>query len=552
MVLAVLTACSKQESQNNATANGEEEPWDGNMDNVYVIEILTENPPIESSLDTEVGRYIAEKFGIAFEYSGYSGDIIEKQATLLAGGDYSPMQYMQYEQVVRQYIDAGALINLDDYKDLLPDFYERFEDSIKYWRASSPDGGLYKWEANCPNEDTYHPVVYDVMVRSDILEYYGWPEIVTASDWADFLKQAMIDFPTTYDGQSTVGLSMPLAESWGLSGSVAELYEKGDQYLAVSNEYYIYDAKNEQFVDYLLNPYVKESFQFYNDLYKSGVLDPEAFTDTQDNMTQKMSNGRAIAAYYATWLMGTANEALIAAGHPEMQYVHLPIQADSQAAEGQGRAVSAVYSFPYDSWGITTNCEYPERLMKLINWCCTDEGQMVLQCGLEDVHYTINEEGQRELTDLGLQCITDLETNKEAGMNCFSGLPLCVVNAEDGMPYNLSREPEVYDELNLTERQREAYDAMGWDSSYGWWIENAVWYDSGYSMSCALDTTTDLGKTGQKMTEVRTKYAASLIMSDDFETTWEEVMTEYDKLDHEAVIQAMNDRLAELKAAEVE
>lgn len=69
-------------------------------------------------------------------------------------------------------------------------------------------------------------------------------------------------------------------------------------------------------------------------------------------MTQKMSNGQAIAAYYATWLMGTANEALTAAGHPEMQYVHLPIQADSQAAEGQGRAVSAVYSFPYDSWGV--------------------------------------------------------------------------------------------------------------------------------------------------------------------------------------------------------
>ncbi|MCI8595152.1 MAG: hypothetical protein HFF09_07885, partial [Oscillospiraceae bacterium] len=68
--------------------------------------------------------------------------------------------------------------------------------------------------------------------------------------------------------------------------------------------------------------------------------------------------------------------------------------------------------------------------------------------------------------------------------------------------------------------------------------------DVGYAQSCALDTTSDLGKVGAKMVETRTKYTASLIMAENFETVWEELIEEYDKLDHETVIDAMNENLA--------
>lgn len=208
MLVTCFAGCGKTEADpvegepvagenNEATDPKKEEVAD---DDLYVIDILVAGTSIDSSLDTAIGQYIAEEFGIAFNYIGYSGDIQEKQALMLAGGDYNEIQYMQYQTIVQQYMDAGVLINLDDYKDILPDFYKRFENEIPYWRIGSPDGGLYKWEGNAPRTYSTKADHLDMVVRSDVLEYYGYPELVSASDWIAFLEQAVKDFPTTPDG----------------------------------------------------------------------------------------------------------------------------------------------------------------------------------------------------------------------------------------------------------------------------------------------------------------------------------------------------------------
>ena len=559
MLVTCFAGCGKTEADpvegepvagenNEATDPKKEEVAD---DDLYVIDILVTGTSIDSSLDTVIGQYIAEEFGIAFNYIGYSGDIQEKQALMLAGGDYNEIQYMQYQTIVQQYMDAGVLINLDDYKDILPDFYKRFENEIPYWRIGSPDGGLYKWESNAPRDYITKSAHCDVLVRSDILEYYGYPELVSASDWIAFLEQAVKDFPTTPDGQPTVGITAPLSESWGMQGIVPIGYEKGETYVACGNDYYTYNVKTEQFEDYLLNPEAKESFQFFNELYNKGILDEECFTDTSDVTQQKIDSGRAIAVWYVTWGGSSANKALTEAGHPEMSYVEMPFQLDSQI--GQKYSLPATYVYPFMSYGLTDKCTEPEKVLKFINWCCTEEGQLILQSGFEGVHYTV-EDGVRVTTDLRRECSLDSEVSKREGLangnsTRFKGLPVVISAAPDGQPYNLVLESAYKDEFNLSDRQKEVYAAMGWESSNDWWDENTVVVNAGFSQACALDTTSDLGKLGAKMVELRVKYSANLLMADDFEAVWAELMAEYDKLDHEAVIDAMNAKLAEHKAS---
>ena len=560
MLVTCFAGCGKTEADpvegapvagenNEATDPKKEEVAD---DDLYVIDILVAGTSIDSSLDTVIGQYIAEEFGIAFNYIGYSGDIQEKQALMLAGGDYNEIQYMQYQTIVQQYMDAGVLINLDDYKDILPDFYKRFENEIPYWRIGSPDGGLYKWEGNAPRTYSTKSDHLDMVVRSDVLEYYGYPELVSASDWLAFLEQAVKDFPTTPDGQPTVGLTAPLAASWGMQGIVPIGYEKGETYVACGNDYYTYNVKTEQFEDYLLNPEAKESFQFFNDLYNKGILDEECFTDTSDVTQQKMDSGRAIAVWYVDWGMGAANKALTEAGHPEMSYVELPFQLDSQI--GQKYSLPATYIYPFMSYGLTDKCTEPEKVLKFINWCCTEEGQLILQSGFEGVHYTV-EDGVRIPTDLRKECSLNSELALSEGISDgtasthYKGLPIVFTAAPDGQPYNLSLESAYKDEFNLNDRQKEVFAAMGWESSNEWWDENVSVANAGFSQACALDTTSDLGKIGAKMVELRVKYSANLLMADDFDAVWAELMAEYDKLDHEAVIDAMNATLEEYKAS---
>ena len=205
------------------------------------------------------------------------------------------------------------------------------------------------------------------------------------------------------------------------------------------------------------------------------------------------------------------------------------------------------------SYGLTDKCQEPEKVLKFINWCCTEEGQMILQSGFEGVHYTV-EDGVRVPTELRKECSLNSEVALREGLasgnsTYFKGLPFVISAAPDGQPYNLALESAYKDEFNLSDRQKEVYAAMGWESSNDWWDENAVVANAGFSQACALDTTSDLGKIGAKMVELRVKYSANLLMADDFDAVWEELMAEYDKLDHEAVIAAMNEKLAEHKAS---
>ena len=92
MLVTCFAGCGKTEAdpaegepvagENNDTTAPEKEAAD---DDLYVIDILVAGTSIDSSLDTVIGQYIAEEFGIAFNYIGYSGDIQEKHS-LFAGG----------------------------------------------------------------------------------------------------------------------------------------------------------------------------------------------------------------------------------------------------------------------------------------------------------------------------------------------------------------------------------------------------------------------------------------------------------------------------------
>lgn len=572
MLLSIFTGCADQKASTedttpsqSAPAESEQTPaqsaeaassfdvgeifWSGDPADVYTLDLLCDDAPIACSTDTTLGKYIYDKFGIVFNYVSFSGDIEQQQAMMLAGGDYNELMYMQGNTIAKQYMDAGVLLNLDDYQDILPDFYSMWEESIPYWRSVSSDGKLYKWDCRIPQQGEY----FDMMVRSDVLEYYGWPTLVSTSDWLDFLEQALKDFPTTYDGQATVGMAIPMAESWGLAGLTPTMYEKGSKYLPVSNDWFTYNAETEAFEEMVYVDDVKDSYKFFHEAYQRGILDEECFTDTCDNLQQKMNNGSAISIFYVSWLNGTANEALTEAGHEEMSYIHMPIQSDAQIAAGEGHERVISYTYDFQSWAVTDKCKDPQRLLTFINWCSTDEAQLLFNSGIEGIHYTLNEDGVRQPTDAVIEAAKAGKLNDEGlfygGATAFRGLPLMTGNWTDGQKLNLFDTDEFDTLVNGETRERYAYSMLGWSSSSQWWDENAAWVEAGYS-STMLDPASDMGQIGTKMTEVRVKYSGQLIVSEDFDAVWSQMMDEYELLDHEAVLNALNAQLEELKAAD--
>ena len=333
----------------------------------WVIQVLASPKTMVSRSDeTTVGQVIKDKFGIVFEYLPMTGDSKEKQNLLLATGDYPEMMSLEGNDMYTKYVQAGALVCLDDYVANSENFQKYYAEQIPYWRVSSPDGKIYKWEIWEPQDIRVDPEFLDIVVRTDMLEQQGWPNLVTEDDWFDFLKKALEDNPET-NGARTVGLSMPMGESWG-PALCTSFCEKGGTYVdQATNDAVIWNQTEQKWVEVWKTDAVKDNLRWFNRLYQAGLLDPDCFTDLGDQVYQKCLSGRSIAVWYACWIGTGANSTLIAGGQPEMQYIKMPIRSNAQQEAGLKRECRVETTRPFNTCVITKNCKDPDRLFAFID-----------------------------------------------------------------------------------------------------------------------------------------------------------------------------------------
>jgi len=69
---------------------------------------------ITTSDETPIGKILKDKFNIVIEIEPFAGDYKEKTNLMLATGDYPEMVQLVNNDDVVKWIDAGAIIALDD------------------------------------------------------------------------------------------------------------------------------------------------------------------------------------------------------------------------------------------------------------------------------------------------------------------------------------------------------------------------------------------------------------------------------------------------------
>ncbi len=511
----------------------------------YVIQLMVEPSQTHSRSDqSEIGKVIKEKFNIVFEFLAVSADR-EKQNLMLATGDYPEIIRLEGSDIVKSYTDAGALLQLDDYIEGSTYFKARYEEQIPYWRASSEDGKIFTWQSLIPQDMSGRPEVLDIGVRTDALEKQGWPNLVSEDDWFNFLQQAMKDYPET-NGQKTVGMVLPLAESWG-PALLTSFAEKGgvtnDQ---ATNDAVLWNQVDQKWVETWTLPDVVDNYRFFNRLYNAGILDPDCFTDTYDQVQEKLSTGRALSVWYCVWMATGVNASLAEAGQTEMQYINQPIRSNAQVEAGLKRQIRVETTRPFDSIGITKNAKYPDRIFEMVDWLLSDEGQILLQSGIEGIHYTI-ENGKRVPTEAMLN---GTKNDVQYMYNeCFDIARYFGQSKQaselDGLAYNLTDDPAIYDELFLSDREKEAYEKLGWETSLDYWLETSVLAPSGLAATCVLDPNSDEGKLNERFNAWRTVAGTKLITAENFDTELAALNAEYEAMGIGRVVDRYNEILAE-------
>jgi len=296
-------------------------------------------------------------------------------------------------------------------------------------------------------------------------------------------------------------------------------------------------------------PGYKLTWKFWNRLYREGIMDPECFTDTDAVAQEKMNSGTALSTYYMTWELADINANLVKAGKDKMSYVVMPIMLQEQLDTKQQRVFSIIDSYDYQSVVITKNAKHPERIMEMLNWVCTDEGQNLLGWGIEGTHYTVGSDGKKAVTQDYIDCKNGKKDKSfNVGVGTYYFLGLSAGFDKNNQVYNVSFDESI-SSLAMSDRTKEVYSHYGWTSVMDPWTKNKSFttkeIHDGIFNSVAIDPDSDVKTTLTKIVDYRTKTLPKLIMAksdDEFESVWNEYVAAYKTMNPQSVLTEVNNQ----------
>ena len=237
---------------------------------------------------------------------------------------------------------------------------------------------------------------YALQIRFDAWEKAGKPELKTLEDLPAFLKALQTAVPKTESGENVYAY-----------GGFPDWEDCVMKFTWDLMTYYGYQEYDFMGVNYatrdVVNP-LEEGSLYYralkvnNQLDREKLFDPESISQNFDTYSQKLSSGRYLMAMWG-WIIGNYNSAEKAANKDG--FVTFLIEDSAPAMQTLSKAGSN------RMWAIGADTEYPERVLEILDWLCSEEGMIVQNYGPKGLCWDYGEDGVPYMTDFGWQCQED-------------------------------------------------------------------------------------------------------------------------------------------------
>lgn len=326
----LLTACGNQNeevnnSQNNVTSEVSEKSSETSTENkekeITKISLYPQNANLLSGLVAgHKAEYLAEN-GLELEVWAYSD---EKTNAILASGDLPDIMYVSYQNLPTM-IEAGMILPLDDYLDQMPNYqkYDQLHTATNYLREfqSAGTGKVYGMPTTVgspaqkaiPNTDRYA-----VRLHWDIYEEIGAPEIADFDSLVDVMLQMKQAHPTDADGNTIYGTVLNggsdstffkmMTAWWQWHG-----YDSGNYCQPYLLELNMVNGEVTSILEE--DSLYREGLEWYNKLYRNGLIDPDSINIDRSTQAPKVNNGLAYVpsgflpgwepTYYQYYIPGT-------------------------------------------------------------------------------------------------------------------------------------------------------------------------------------------------------------------------------------------------------
>ena len=335
--------------------------------------------------DSEVSKYITQKTGVDVNFIVPAGNEAEKLNAMIAGDALPDLITLGWwEGQVPMMIDSGLVEPLDDLAAKYDPYFFKVASPDKLGWYRQADGHVYGY----PNA-SYTPADYKkyagkltsnetFLVRKDMYEALGKPDMTTPEGFLNALKAAKAKFPQV-NGQPLIPFG---TNEFGDTGC-SQLQNYLAHFLAISPE------QNGKFIDANLglteNPEYIRWLKALRTAHQNGLISTDLFVDKRSQIEEKAAQGRYFCMLYQNWDMQAAQNALYAKDH-NMIYIAVPgpknSKGDDPTLAGQGIA----------GWTITLiskNCKDKARAIQFLTYLISEEGQMDTNFGIKDKTYTV-------------------------------------------------------------------------------------------------------------------------------------------------------------------
>lgn len=328
----------------------------------------------------------ATNINLTFEHPSSGSDTNEQINLLIASNALPDIIFWNWKSMpggIAKYVQEETILPLNDLDT--PNYdaaLERYPECEQY--AYLEDGTLpafYQLDPD-PRRTTYSGFV----VRQDWLEQLGLEVPETVDDWHIML--------TAFKTQDPNGN--------GEADEIPYIEDKGNNLKSFAAAWGVlagvcYDPDTGKVVYGPAQPEYKEFLKTMNQWYSEGLIDPEFATTDKKQYAAKIQNqqagswsgsiNRAVGDNIAA--VRTTDESFSCVGinapkKDENSVAYMP-QSDSLMKLGEAAI-------------ITTSCQNPQAAARLLDYCYSEEGQTLLNWGIEGESYEIVD-GEKQFTD---------------------------------------------------------------------------------------------------------------------------------------------------------
>lgn len=436
---------------------------------------------------------------------------------MIISEDYPDFIFGGIEQ--QRLIEAGALIPIDEYWDDYSNL-KAFYTEDKWNKLRADDGHIYMIPqfGNVNMYDTsveHNDEAFWIQVK--VLKWAGYPEINTLDEYFDLLERYIEANPNSADGTPNIGYEILT------DGYLYFCLENPPQFLDgyPNDGACIVDEEKLEAIDYNTTDTAKKWFEKLNEEYHKDLIDPECFVLTKDQYFDKIRSGKVLGMVDQYWNFRSAADSL----PKDCQYVPLGIVIEEGIEEHYHSAAAFDSS---QGLGISVDCEDIEGAMKFIDDLLSPEILTLRTWGREGIEYYVDKDGVFYRTAEQRNFFLDPEytANNLCDYNYFpfyDGMAMDGINAYS--PANQSA--EFYDKLSSIMKECfSEYGVQTFTEMLNKSEENKPWFPV-WSYSNTFTTDTTYGKAKEDMDTVKHEYLPKVVMSNDFEASWNEYMDVY-------------------------